>query len=112
MARNFVQTGEAFTVTAPAAVASGAGMLVGVAFFVALFDAAQGAPVEAKRTGVWDLAKATGEAWVAFTTKLHWDATNKRVTSTSTGNTFIGVPTQAQASGDAVGRVLLTGQIA
>lgn len=112
MARNFVQPGETITMIAPYAVTSGAGMLVGAVFAVALVTAAQSAPVEAMRTGVWDLAKAPGEAWVADTTKLYWDNTAKRVTATATGNTLIGVARQSQASADTVGRVLLTGQIA
>ncbi|WP_380873601.1 hypothetical protein ACFB49_42570 [Sphingomonas sp. DBB INV C78] len=111
MAKNFVQDGETITMTAPAAVASGAGVLVGAVFGVALGDAASGAVVEVKRRGVWDLAKATGQAWVADTTKLYWDNTAKNVTSTSAGNVLIGVARQAQASGDTVGRVLLTGQL-
>ncbi|MFZ3484271.1 DUF2190 family protein [Sphingomonas sp. 3-13AW] len=112
MARNFIQPGETITMTAPYAVTSGAGLLVGAVFAVALASAAQGAPVEARRVGVFDMTKAPGEAWVADTTKLYWDNTNKRVTSTATGNTLIGVARQSQASADTVGRVLLTGQIA
>jgi predicted RecA/RadA family phage recombinase len=111
MAKNYVQPGDTITMTAPYAVASGAGLLVGAVFAVALADAANGATVEAKRNGVWDLAKATGQAWVADTTKLYWDNTNKVVTSTASGNVLIGVARQTQASGDTVGRVLLTGQL-
>lgn len=112
MARNFIQPGDTITVAAPYAVAAGAGLLSGVVFAVALAAAAQNAPVEARRVGVFDLAKATGQAWVADTTKLYWDNTAKNVTSTASGNTLIGVARQSQASGDTIGRVLLTGQIA
>lgn len=111
MARNFVQPGETITMTAPYNVASGGGVLVGAVFGVALSTVTTGQPVEAKRTGVWDLAKATGQAWVAMTTKLYWDNAAKVITSTSTSNTLIGVAAATQASGDTVGRVLLTGQI-
>lgn len=111
MARNFVQTGEALTFIAPYAVTSGAGMLVGVMFAVALADAAINTPVEGRRLGVWDLAKTTGQAWVADTTKLYWDNTARKVTTTSAGNVFIGVARQSQAAGDVIGRVLLTGQV-
>jgi predicted RecA/RadA family phage recombinase len=112
MARNFIHPGETITVLAPYPVASGAGLLSGAIFAVALAAAAQGAPVEARRIGVWDLPKATGQAWVADTTKLYWDNTARNVTSTAGGNTFIGVARQSQAAGDVVGRVLLTGQVA
>lgn len=111
MARTFVQPGDTLTLTSPYDVASGAGVLVGAVFGVALIAALTGAPVEAKRTGVFDLPKATGQAWVAFTTKLYWDNTNKVVTSTASANVLIGVAAATQASGDATGRVLLTGQI-
>lgn len=111
MARNFVQPGDTITMIAPAAVASGAGVLVGAVFGIALHDAAQGAPVEVKRTGVWDVAKATGQAWVADTTKLYWDNTAKNVTTTVGTNVLVGVARQNQAAGDTIGRALLTGQI-
>jgi len=110
MAGNFVQDGEALSLVAPYQVASGAGMLVGSIFAVALAAAASGAAVQARRRGVWDLAKATGQAWTQGL-KVYWDNTNKNVTSTASGNTLIGAATQAQASGDTVGRVVLTGQL-
>lgn len=110
MARGYVQEGKTLTLIAPRMVASGAGILVGAIFAVALHDAATGQPVEARRVEVFDLVKATGEAWTQGQ-KVYWDNTNFRVTSTATGNTLIGAATQAQASADAVGRVLLTGQI-
>lgn len=110
MARGYVQEGKTLTLIAPRTVASGAGILVGSLFAVALADAAAGQPVEARRVEVFDLAKATGEAWTQGQ-KVYWDNTNFRVTSTAGSNTLIGVATQAQASADAVGRVLLTGQV-
>ncbi|HVJ02353.1 MAG TPA: DUF2190 family protein [Sphingomonas sp.] len=111
MARTFVQPGDTLTLTAPYAVSSGGGVLVGAVFGIALHDAAQGAPVEVRRVGVWDVAKATGQSWVAHTTKLYWDNTAKNLTSVSTSNTLVGVAAASQASGDTVGRALLTGQI-
>lgn len=108
MAKNYVQPGQTLTFTAPYVVASGAGFLVGAQFAVALADAASGAPVEGRVNDVWDLAKATGEAWTAWA-KVYWDNTNKRLTTTSSGNTYVGVSTQAAASADTVGRVKLNG---
>lgn len=108
MARNYVQPGDTLTFTAPYAVASGAGFLVGVQFAVALADAASGASVEGRTRDVWDLAKNSGEAWTAFA-KVYWDNTNKRLTTTASGNTYVGVSTQAQASADVIGRVKLNG---
>lgn len=111
MARTFVQPGETVTVTAPYAVAAGGGLKVGSLFAIALTAAASGALVEARRVGVWDVAKATGEAWVAWTTKVYWDDTNKRLTSTAASNLLVGIAAANQASGDVTGRALLTGQI-
>lgn len=111
MARTFVQPGETITVTAPYDVASGAGVLVGLVFGVALFAATAGSPVEIRRLNVWDIAKAPGQAWVAWTTKLYWDNTARVVTSTVGSNTPIGVAAQSQASADVIGRIMLTGQI-
>ncbi|KQM92226.1 hypothetical protein ASE70_15035 [Sphingomonas sp. Leaf22] len=110
MARNYVTEGKTLTLIAPRTVAAGAGMLVGAIFAVALADAAVGRPVEARRVEVFDLAKATGEAWTQGQL-VYWDNTNFRVTTSASGNTMIGAATQAQASADAVGRVLLTGRV-
>ncbi len=111
MAKNYVQPGETITLIAPYNVSSGGGLLVGSIFGVALADAASGAPVEARRTDVFDLAKATGQSWTQGA-KLYWDNTARNVTPTATSNTLIGAAAQAQASSDAVGRVLVTGQLA
>jgi predicted RecA/RadA family phage recombinase len=109
--KGFICSDDEFVAPAPYAVSSGGGALVGVTFGVAKADYGLGARGVFRRTGYIDLAKAAGEAWVAFTTKLYWDNTNKRLTSTASGNTFVGVAAQTQASADTVGRALLTGQL-
>lgn len=103
--KNYVQPGDVITLTAPYAVASGAGLLVGSLFGVACGAAALNAEVEARTTGVFDLAKASGA--VTQGAKLYWDNTNKLLTTTSSGNTLVGVATQAAQSGDATARVRL-----
>lgn len=108
--KNFIQPGGTLTLTAPYALTSGQGFLVGAIFAVAKADAASGASVEGLRAGAYDLAKATGEAWTQGV-KVYWDNTNKRLTTTSSSNTLVGAATQAQASGDTVGRALITGQV-
>ncbi|MEQ8345074.1 MAG: DUF2190 family protein [Sneathiellaceae bacterium] len=105
--QNFVQHGDTISATAPYDVASGAGALVGIAFGVAVATAASGATVQLQRTGVHTLAKATGAAWVAWTTRLYWNNSNKNVTTLSTGNTLIGVAAAAAASGATTGSILL-----
>ncbi|KND16057.1 hypothetical protein ADZ37_25145 [Pannonibacter phragmitetus] len=108
--KNYVQPGNTLTLTAPYAVASGDGLLVGSIFGVAAGDAESGATVEAALTGVFDLKKVASQAWAAGD-KVYWDNTNKEATKTATGNTLIGVATEAVAggAGDVIGRVRLNG---
>ncbi|HEV7658827.1 MAG TPA: DUF2190 family protein [Allosphingosinicella sp.] len=106
MAKNFVQPGETLPLTAPYDVVSGGGMLVGALFAVALNTALSGAAVEGRTVGVFDLAKTASNTFTQGA-KVYWDNTAKTVTSTSSGNTLIGVATQAAAGADATARVRL-----
>jgi predicted RecA/RadA family phage recombinase len=108
--KNYVQPGNTITLTAPYEVVSGDGLLVGSIFGVAAGDAESGATVEAALTGVFDLKKVASQAWAAGD-KVYWDNTNKEATKTATGNTLIGVATEAVAGGadDVIGRVRLNG---
>ncbi|MEC7258400.1 MAG: DUF2190 family protein [Pseudomonadota bacterium] len=106
--KNYVQPGNTVTLTAPYAVTSGDGLLVGSIFGVASRDAALNDPVETALTGVFDLTKVGSQAWTVGA-KVYWDDTNKRTTSVATSNTLIGVATEAVAGGadDTIGRVRL-----
>jgi len=106
--KTYVQPGNTITLTAPYAVTSGDGLLVGSIFGIASGDAALGEPVETALTGVFDLTKVGSQAWTVGA-KVYWDDTNKRTTSVATSNTLIGVATEAVAggAGDTVGRVRL-----
>jgi predicted RecA/RadA family phage recombinase len=108
--KNYVQPGATLTLTAPYAVTSGDGLLVGAIFGVATGDAASGATVEAALTGVFDLTKIGSQAWTVGA-KVYWDDTNKRCTTVATDNTLIGVAVDAVAggAGDTIGRVRLNG---
>jgi len=106
--KNYIQPGETITLTAPYAVSSGGGALVGAIFGVAVGDVANGAQGEFRTTGVYSLTKETGTAW-AVGDLIYWDNTNRRCTKTATNNKLIGVAVAAAASGDAVGRVRLNG---
>ncbi|NJO54371.1 MAG: DUF2190 family protein [Bacteroidales bacterium] len=108
--KNYVQPGNTITLVAPYAVASGDGLLVGSIFGVANADAANGAAVEACVVGVLDLKKVGSQAWTVGA-KVYWDNTNKQATTTSSGNTLIGVAVEAVGSGagETVGRVRLNG---
>ena len=107
--KNFVQDGDVVTLTAPYAVASGGGALVGSLFGVATNTVANAAQGEFAIDGVFDLAKAAGA--VTQGAKMYWDNTNKVVTTTASGNTLIGAAIAAAASGDATARVRLNGTV-
>lgn len=87
--KNFVALGDRLTITAPASITSGAGVLVGTLFGVAEGAAAVGAEVVLKLSGVFDLPKAPSEPWTVGAA-IHWDATEQRCTTVATGNRLIG----------------------
>ena len=88
--KNHVQPGKTITLTAPYAVTSGDGLLVGAIFGVASGTAALGEAVETAVEGVYDLKKVASQAWAAGD-KIYWDNTAKNTTKTLTSNTLIGV---------------------
>lgn len=92
--RNFVQPGGNITVPAPAAVNSGDGVLVGSLFGIATISAAVNGNVALATEGVFSLNKVSTQA-VSVGARLYWDDTAKLVTTTSSGNTLIGVATAA-----------------
>ena len=108
--KNYVQPGNTITLTAPYAVTSGDGLLVGSIFGVAAGTAALGDPVETALEGVYDMKKLASQAW-AVGDKIYWDNTAKNTTKTLTSNTLIGVATDVVAGGatDLIGRVRLNG---
>lgn len=106
--KNFVQPGDTLTLTAPYAVASGAGALVGSIFGVATGTVASGDEGEFKTTGVFDLAKTSALA-ISVGDKVYWDNTNKEVNKTASGNTLVGVATTAAANPSATVNVRLNG---
>ena len=108
--KNFVQEGDILTVVAPAAVLSGAGVLVGTIFGIAQTDAASGAEVAIKRKGVFTHAKTSAEAWTAGA-KIYWDNTNKVFTSTAGTNQLVGAAVAATTNPSATGTVLLDGAV-
>ncbi|MCE6949760.1 DUF2190 family protein [Cereibacter sphaeroides] len=108
--KTYVQPGNTITLTAPYAVASGDGMLVGSIFGVAAGSAAIGESVEAALVGVYELKKLGSQAW-AVGDRIYWDNAARQTTKVITSNTLIGVATEAVAggAGDVVGRVRLNG---
>jgi predicted RecA/RadA family phage recombinase len=108
--RNKVQTGDVLPVTAPYAVTGGQGVLVGSLFGVASGDAANGAEVQIDREGVFDITAVTADTG-SQGAKVYWDNTARKITTTATSNTLVGVLAAAKANGDSTARVLLDGSI-
>jgi predicted RecA/RadA family phage recombinase len=108
--KNFVQAGDIITVTAPYALAAGDGALVGSIFGVAQNAAAISTDVELAVEGVFDITALSTDT-ATQGTKVYWDNTNKRITTTLTANTLVGAVTVAKASGATTARVRLDGCI-
>ncbi|SNT28906.1 Predicted phage recombinase, RecA/RadA family [Noviherbaspirillum humi] len=105
--KNYVQNDDNIKVVAPRAVNAGELVLLVSLFGVAVDSAANGADVVIVTEGVFDLT-ALGTDTGAVGTKVYWDNVNFRVTTTSAGNTFIGVLTKAKANGETTARVRLS----
>ncbi|MBP1806466.1 DUF2190 family protein [Rubellimicrobium aerolatum] len=108
--KNYISDGDAVTITATAAVASGKGVLVGDLFGVATTDIASGAQGEIKTRGGAELDKVPAEAW-AQGVKIYWDNSAKLCTSVVGSNKLIGCALAAAAAGAAVGSVRLNGTV-
>lgn len=98
--RNMVSEGNVITMTAPADVVSGEGVVAGQIFGVATHSAVSGQPVELLVEGVVELPKVAGS--VATGVLLYWDATNKRATTVASGNRPIGYHASGAANANAV----------
>lgn len=104
--KNYVQDGDTITLPAPYAVTSGQGALIGALFGVANNTAASGDDCEFDVEGVFDItALSTDTATVGA--KLYWDNTNKRLTTTASGNTLVGVAVAAKAASATTARIRL-----
>lgn len=103
--KNYVYSGSTIEVTAPYAVVSGAGVLVGAIFGIAADDSAISVTMEIKTEGVFDLAKDTSV--FSQGDRVFWDNTAKLATSVAAGNRSIGRAVQAQLTGDATVRLML-----
>lgn len=109
--KNFVQKGNYLEVTAPAAIASGEGVLIGDLFGVAVTDIANSENGILSVDGVYEIAKAIdvgsgGTIWAP----AYFDATQKKVTAIATGNTQIGLFTETTLDAATSASVLLDAQ--
>lgn len=108
--KNFVQPGAVLSIPAPADVVSGAGVLAGSLFGIAVHSALSGAPVEIQTEGVVTIAKAPSQAWTVGAL-IYWDAGNSRATNVASTHKQIGVAVAAVAdgAGDTTGTIKLIG---
>jgi predicted RecA/RadA family phage recombinase len=80
--KNYVQSGEIITVTAPADCKSGDPVAVGSIFGVACYDAANGTDLELNTDGVFDLPKVTTDV-IGQGDRLYFDSTAGKLTKTA-----------------------------
>jgi predicted RecA/RadA family phage recombinase len=106
--RNFIQPGNSLAIAVPYAsgVTAGQGVLVGALFGVAATDGAQNATIEVQTQGVFDITKQPSLAITAGA-RVFWDDTNRRITTTATGNFQVGIATQAALAADTTVRMWL-----
>lgn len=107
--KNYVQKGEVVTLTAPYAVSSGGGALVGSIFGIATADVGSGKDGEFLVEGGVDMPKTSAQAWATVGLLIYWDDTNKVATTTASTNKLIGVNLATAANPSSTGRVRLNG---
>jgi predicted RecA/RadA family phage recombinase len=99
MTTNFIQPGDVIEATAPSGgITAGVGLQVGARLFgVALETKAEGATVQLKRSGVFTMAKTSALAITAGDL-LYWDATNKVVNKSTSGQIAVGIAMSGAAN--------------
>lgn len=104
--KNYICTGERLEVAAPAGGLSAGGVyIVGAKATVVISGGAEGVLCAVMTEGVFELNKAAGA--IAIGTRLFWDATNKVLTTTAAGNTYVGYAYKAAANADATAFVTM-----
>lgn len=107
--KNYVQPGEVLELTAPSGgVVSGTPVLIGALVVIPAVDAAQTVKFSAAVVGVYEVPKATGDAWLEGE-KVYWDVADGNFNQSSSGNTLVGVAARAAESADATGFVRFDG---
>lgn len=106
--KKYISDGDTLTIAAPYDRSSGEGALIGGIFGVVQDDVLSGADGVFVTRGVFDLTKVGSQAWTVGVA-VYWDDTNKRCTTSSSGNTLIGYATKAVGSGagETTGRVFV-----
>lgn len=103
--KNYIESGDIITVTAPANLKSGDLVEVGKLVGVACADAASGAPVNVKTSGVFTVKKVSAQAWTVGA-PVYVDG--GEATTTASTNTPIGHALAVAANPSATGVVRLS----
>ena len=103
---NFTEEGLSFPFTAPYALTSGQGVLIGALFGIAAVDGAQNAVIECQTIGVFDISKEPALA-ISAGARVFWDNTNRRITTTATSNYQVGIAALPALAADTTVRVWL-----
>lgn len=107
MSTNKVRDGDRLPLTCPyATITSGQGMLVGLLFGVALASGVTGDSITVDTKGVFTLTALSTDTASAGAL-AYWDDTNRRITTTSTGNTLVGHFTAAKTIGQTTADIKL-----
>lgn len=104
--KNYIESGDALTIPAPAAVKSGGVVVIGALIGIAAADAASGEDVAVATRGVFDLPKEAALA-ISLGAPVFWDATAGAVTTDDTGTVPLGYATAGAAASAATVRVRL-----
>ena len=105
--KNFDQPGKVLELTAPAAVSSGDGVLVGKLFCVATVDIASGEKGNMAHEGVFTLPKNNATA-MSEGDAVDWDDTAKEMVATTTGDLHAGIVVKEELAAATTVKVKLT----
>lgn len=106
--KTYVQPGDVIDMTPAANVAAGALIRAGNLVGVAVADIASGVEGAARRSGVVDVPKVSGNSTsMAVGDLVYVSQTNAGVTSSSTSNALVGTVVRAAANADTTVRVVM-----
>ncbi|MDK2124153.1 DUF2190 family protein [Parachitinimonas caeni] len=108
MARNFVKSGQVMDVRASSPIRSGEVVVLGKRLGVALGDIAVNQLGAVQMQGVFLLPKNPADA-VSQGDLLYWNASNRQLTSTASGNTLAGYAFAPAAAGSSSAELCLNG---
>ncbi|MDD0852990.1 DUF2190 family protein [Halobacteriovorax sp. GB3] len=105
--KNKITDGKVIEYAHSAAVTSGQALLVGALIVVALKDYDANELGIYERVGVYELPCVSTDVVATPGVSLYWDDAAKKITATSTDNTFAGVSYKAKADGEETIQILL-----